>query len=345
MLRRWAGHLSATHEVVMVSHRWNRPGATPSAGAPSGAEDPFDTVPVHRTADLAEVLSTIAPDVVSLHNRPQWWSHAPSSAQAVVTFHNFSPAWKLTSSGVRDVRTAVASGALRASAVSGALASAAGGIVAAPVAVTPPSIAAEFFEPSPRRPERVVLSPNRLMVKKGVMELLEMARLPEFADVQFSFADLISPWSRATREHRSLRLAIDGVDNADRFRPASGPADLAERYGRCGVVACVVNEAEGLGLVALEAQACGVPLVTTDLGGLREATFAPNSCVAPGDPAALASGLSAALLRSQESCEPARSQVARRYTPEASGERYREWVEGSLRPGGRGHTSPRPGRR
>ena len=333
VLRRWATHLSTVHEVVMVSHRWTRPGERPLRIAQSASADPYDTVPVRRTAELAEVLRSIAPDVVSLHNRPQWWVEVPSAAQVVVTFHNFSQAWKLNAADLRSVRAAAAGGALRASAVSAALADAAGAVLAAPVAITPPSIGAAFFASFPRRPERMVLSPNRLMAKKGVLELLDIARRPEFAAVQFSFADLISPWTRATQEHRSLRLAIDGVANAGRFRPAQSPDELVERYRRCAVVACVVNEPEGLGLVALEAQACGAPLVTTDLGGLREATFAPNACVAPGDPTALASALADALLRSQESCEAPRTEVALRFTPEASGEQFRKWVERSLRPG------------
>ena len=322
----------------MVSHRWHHGAETPSRRGRSGTEDPYDTLAVDRTAELGDVLRRIAPDVVSLHNRPQWWDRAPGAAQVVVTFHNFSPAWKLKLADRRKVRAAAVGGAVRASAVSSALADAAGEMVAARVAVTPPSIAREFFDAPPRRAERVVLSPNRLLAKKGVLELLDVARRPEFADVQFCFADLISPWARATHAHRSLRMAIDDVPNAVRFRPARSPAELVERYGRCAVVACVVNEPEGLGLVALEAQACGVPLVTTDLGGLREATFAPNACIAPGDPDALASALSAALQRSPASCEAPSARVARRFTPDASGEHFRQWIEGSLRPQDRGRT-------
>jgi glycosyltransferase involved in cell wall biosynthesis len=320
VLWRWAAELVGRHEVVVVSHGGD--------GAMGGAERaPFDVVTVERPGELGDALARLRPDVVSLHNRPQWAGRCGSAAVAV-TFHNYPVAWRVGRRSVGGVRTAAPTMAL--SAVSGALAAAAGdwlGVGAGAVAVTPPSIDPVYLAPPPRRPEAVVLSPNRLLRKKGVLDLLAVAAM--FPDVTFAFADLISPWTAPTAEHRALRRAVSAVPNAALFAPA-GPAALAGRYATSAAVACPVREPEGLGLVALEAQACGVPLVTTDMGGLREATFAPNRCIPPADRCALAAALREAIDRRSGGEGPSR-RVAARHSPEASAAVYEAWLLDALR--------------
>ncbi len=191
-------------------------------------------------------------------------------ARAAVTFHNYPSAW----------HTALATAPnARLSAVSRALAGAAGERLGAPVDVVPIPIDPAFVHSAPSAEDRgedrtgppgpvrdpTVLFPSRLMRKKGVLDLLAVAARPELAGVRFAFTDLISPWLRPTAEHRELRAAVAGRPNAVLLAPALSPAEMAGRYRRVGVVVCPVREPEGLGLVALEAQACGAPLVTTDL--------------------------------------------------------------------------------
>lgn len=322
VLRRWARWLAARHEVVVVSRRVGRP-------APPTTE-PFEVVDFARTADLGELLRDLRPDVVSLHNRPQWADRCPPGVPVAVTFHNYPPAWKVRPGPVFRTGRPVA-----LSAVSSALAVAAAarvGEAAGAVDVTPPSIDPVYLAGGARRPERVVLAPNRLLRKKGVEELLAVARRPQLAAVTFSFADLISPWVRPTAEHRSLRAAVRSVPNATLFPPARTAEELAARYRSAAVVACPVREPEGLGLVALEAQACGTPLVTTDLGGLREATFSPNRCIPPGDDEALTAALVAALDEGTAASRPVRAQVRARHSPEASGAVFEAFVERAAGP-------------
>jgi D-inositol-3-phosphate glycosyltransferase len=64
-------------------------------------------------------------------------------------------------------------------------------------------------------------------------------------------------------------LAVDhGVENMVDFRPHSVRSELFRWYCVSDVVA-VPSYNESFGLVALEAQACGRPVVATDVGGLR----------------------------------------------------------------------------
>lgn len=65
---------------------------------------------------------------------------------------------------------------------------------------------------------------------------------------------------------RSL-AAVLGVADAVRMLPARPPRELAELYCAVDVVA-VPSHSESFGLVALEAQACGTPVVAAAVGGL-----------------------------------------------------------------------------
>ena len=67
------------------------------------------------------------------------------------------------------------------------------------------------------------------------------------------------------------QLAEDlGIADVVEFRPHSPRAELFRWYCVSDVVG-VPSHNESFGLVALEAQACGRPVVATDVGGLRHA--------------------------------------------------------------------------
>ncbi len=61
-----------------------------------------------------------------------------------------------------------------------------------------------------------------------------------------------------------------GVDDVIHFMPPIAREDLPDWY-RASDLVCVPSYSESFGLVALEAQACGTPVVATAIGGLRTA--------------------------------------------------------------------------
>jgi D-inositol-3-phosphate glycosyltransferase len=71
--------------------------------------------------------------------------------------------------------------------------------------------------------------------------------------------------------HQLEQLATDlGIADLVHFFPPQPPAGLAEHY-RAADVAVVPSHNESFGLVALEAQACGTPVVAAAVGGLPTA--------------------------------------------------------------------------
>ena len=61
-----------------------------------------------------------------------------------------------------------------------------------------------------------------------------------------------------------------GINDVVRFAPPADRAALADYY-RASDLVCVPSYSESFGLVALEAQACGTPVVASAVGGLRTA--------------------------------------------------------------------------
>ena len=61
-----------------------------------------------------------------------------------------------------------------------------------------------------------------------------------------------------------------GIDDVVRFAPPAPRADLPQWY-RAADLVIVPSYSESFGLVALEAQACGTPVIATAVGGLRTA--------------------------------------------------------------------------
>lgn len=91
-----------------------------------------------------------------------------------------------------------------------------------------------------------------------------------------------------------------GVEDIVHFMPPIPRADLPDWY-RASDLVCVPSYSESFGLVALEAQACGTPVVATAVGGLRTAVAdgISGSLVDGHDPRAWSAVISRLLVEPQ----------------------------------------------
>ena len=131
---------------------------------------------------------------------------------------------------------------------------------------------------------------GRFYSSKGVFELESalreaMAREPR----------LHALWIGDSPEQHALRERVIGAPHAARHRLVGwiDDAELPGYYNACSMVVFAPVMAETFGRVAIEAQACGVPVLVSDLGGTTE-TVEPDVgglLLPTGDVAALRDGI------------------------------------------------------
>ncbi|RKN05682.1 glycosyltransferase [Streptomyces radicis] len=156
-------------------------------------------------------------------------------------------------------------------------------------------------EPRGELPYRL-LQLGRLVPRKGAeVSLAALAKIPDAELV-------IAGGPRAGRlendpEVRRLRRAADALGVADRVRFTGGlaRADVPVLLRGSDLVLCPADY-EPFGIVPLEAMACGVPVVASAVGGMRDTVADPATgrLVPPGDPAALADAVTALLASPDE---------------------------------------------
>jgi glycosyltransferase involved in cell wall biosynthesis len=259
------------HRVLLIDRR-------PSEQPPRSPRDGGAAVLAATDDDLGPLLDAHGVDVVVCNNRP---FTQVGQRPRVDCFHNYPRGWD--ASGTVDGQ-ALHHQLLTTTptAVSTALANHIVTTFALPdgsVATTPPPID-PIFAATTHRGGAGILFPNRLMEKKGVrvtLAALDRAGLTERA----TFLDYTTPFLRTSPEFLDLRRCI--VEAGATLAPPCTPEQLAQRYADADLVIAVATEPEGLGLVPLEAQVVGAPLVTAGPGGLAEATFAPNVHCATSD--------------------------------------------------------------
>jgi D-inositol-3-phosphate glycosyltransferase len=146
------------------------------------------------------------------------------------------------------------------------------------IEIVPPGVDHAFFSPGDRRgarralgwgPQPTLLFAGRIQPLKGLqVAAAALARLAR-TDAELvvvggpSGADGAAELAAADALARSL-----GVSHRIRFVPPQ-PHHLLSTYYRAADVVLVPSRSESFGLVALEAAACGVPVVAAAVGGLR----------------------------------------------------------------------------
>lgn len=179
------------------------------------------------------------------------------------------------------------------------------GADAARVDIMHPGVDLEVFTPTDRDEarerlgvpagDRIVLFAGRLQPHKGPDIAIEaVAQL----DPDVRLVIVGGPSGTGTEHPEALAELVADLGIADRvtFVPPVGQRRLADWYAVADVV-CVPSHSESFGLVAVEAQACGTPVVAAGVGGLTTAVVdgVTGILVRSHDPADYARALGALL--------------------------------------------------
>lgn len=162
------------------------------------------------------------------------------------------------------------------------------------IAVVPNGVDTETFRPlagAARVPGRVFATASADVPLKGLVPLLEaMARVRVSRPAELVVVG-------KPRKNGGVREAITrlGLEGHVRFVSGIEDRELVELYSQAEV-AVVPSLYEGFSFPAVEAMACGVPLVATTAGALPEVVGGQGGLmVPPGDPPALAAAIGLAL--------------------------------------------------
>ncbi|WP_205709084.1 glycosyltransferase [Kineococcus siccus] len=176
------------------------------------------------------------------------------------------------------------------------------GVDRARVRVVPPGVDLDAFSPgrSPARrrlglapDRRVVFTARRLVSRMGLDVLLAA-----WQSVERRPDDLLLIAGEGP-EDTALAGIVEqaGLGESVRLLGRIDEDDLVAHFRAADVCVMPSLALEGFGLTAVEALACGTPVVVTDVGGLPDVVrdLDPSLTVPPGDPGALAARLSSAL--------------------------------------------------
>jgi glycosyltransferase involved in cell wall biosynthesis len=113
----------------------------------------------------------------------------------------------------------------------------------------------------------IILTVRRLVYKNGVDTLIEGANITVKKNPHIVFLAV-----GKGPDSDSVKLRIQQLGIEDNFKLAGfvSDADLPSYYNVADLFVLPSKSGEGLPLVALEAMACALPVIATDVGGIRE---------------------------------------------------------------------------
>jgi glycosyltransferase involved in cell wall biosynthesis len=297
---------------------------------PGGAATVLGAVPDSRPGRLVfeqvrfpRLLRSLG---VQVHHAPHYTMPGRSPVPCVVTIHDCTffdhPEWHLRSKALffrRAIRQAsLHAGALVCVSETTAIRLRASCEVRAPIVVAPHGVDHRRFTPAEPNPgeDRAVLVAN------GVPHDRPLVAFVGTLEPRKGVASLIAAFDRVAHAHRDAVLVLCGqigwgMAETERALAAARHGERIVRVGyvldeavpallrQATVVAYPALE-EGFGLPALEALACGAPLITTEGTAMAEMAGPAAQLVRPGDDATLADALGLALTEGKDAPEVAR---------------------------------------
>lgn len=132
----------------------------------------------------------------------------------------------------------------------------------------------------------VVLTVRRLVYKNGVDTLIEGANIAVKKNPRIVF---LAVGKGPDSEGVKLRIQQVGIEGNFKLAGFVSDSDLPFYYNTADLFVLPSKSGEGLPLVALEAMACALPVIATDVGGIREVLMDDyGKLVPPNQPELLA---------------------------------------------------------
>ena len=329
-------------------------------GLTAGGAHVVGAVPVSRPGRLLfeqvrfpRLLGSIG---VRVHHAPHYTMPERAPVPCVVTIHDCTffdhPEWHERSKALlfrRAIRRAsLHAGALVCVSEVTAARLRASCEVRAPIVVAPHGVDHERFTPVEPAPG----ADAAILTASGVPHDRPLVAFVGTLEPRKGVASLVAAFDRVAETHRDAVLVLGGqvgwgLTGIERALAAARHGDRIIRTGylpdaavpallrQSAVVAYPAVE-EGFGLPALEALACGAPLITTEGTAMAEMAQGAACLVRPGDDGALTEALASALEQGREASEVVRRHdlglsLAARYTWAASVAKHVEAYEVAFR--------------
>ncbi|MCW4030066.1 MAG: glycosyltransferase family 4 protein [Candidatus Bathyarchaeota archaeon] len=172
----------------------------------------------------------------------------------------------------------------------------------------------------------VVLTVRRLVYKNGVDTLLDSATIAVKKNPRVVF---VVVGKGPDSESVKMQVAQRGIEGNFRLTGFVSDEDLPSYYNLADLFVLPSKSGEGLPLVALEAMACGLPVVATDVGGIGEILLPEyGKLVPPNQPEKLAKAvLEFAQVDFSRQRQEMRSRIEERFSWETNVEKLTQIYE------------------